>query len=65
MLDSVNAFARKVAPYAKAAVAVLGVAMVTAKALADGELTMDEVTEIAIAIGVASGVYAVPNKPAA
>lgn len=52
----------KLAPYAKAVVAVLGVLVLAAKAFTDGQLTTDELVQIATATCVALGVYQVPNK---
>lgn len=52
----------KVAPYAKAVVAVCGVVVLAAKAVADGVVTQDEVVAVVTAVGVAVGVYQVPNK---
>lgn len=53
---------QKLAPYAKTVVAVCGVLVLLAKAVADGELTYDEVVAIGTAISVSVGVYATPNK---
>jgi hypothetical protein len=50
------------APYAKTVVAVLGVALLAAKALLDGTVTSDEIQSVAIAAAAALGVYHVPNK---
>lgn len=48
---------------AKAVVAVVGVIIVVANGLVDdGRLTTDEIVAIGTAIGVALGVYRVPNK---
>lgn len=48
---------------AKAAIAVAGVVIVAAQGLVDdGSLTTDEIVAIAVAVGVAAGVYRVPNK---
>lgn len=52
----------KLAPYAKAVVAVAGVVLLIGKALVDGVLTGDEVQAVVIAAGVALGVYSAPNK---
>lgn len=52
----------KLAPYAKAVVAVAGVVVLFAKALLDGQLTSDEVVAVGTTIAVALGVYQVPNK---
>lgn len=50
---------------AKAVVAVLGVLVVVGNGLADdGHLSVDEIVAIATALGVALGVYTVPNRPA-
>lgn len=53
---------KKLAPYAKAVVAVCGIVVMAAKALADGHLTGDELLQIGTAVAVALGVYRVPNK---
>lgn len=53
---------QRLAPYAKAVVAVVGVVALVAKSLVDGVLTSDEIVSIGVAIGVAFGVYQVPNK---
>jgi len=53
---------QKLAPYAKAVVAILGVVILGAKALVDGQLTTDEVVVVGTALAVALGVYQVPNK---
>ncbi len=54
----------KLAPYAKAVVAVGGFVLVVAKAVADGVLTVDDLQAIGVAAGVAFGVWLVPNKKA-
>lgn len=48
--------------YRKGVVALAGVLVVLGGALTDGAVTADEVTDILIAIGVACGVFAVPNS---
>lgn len=53
---------QKLAPYAKAVVAIAGVVVLAAKALVDGVLTGDEIIGIGTAVAVALGVYQVPNK---
>ena len=57
-----NVNVSKLAPYAKAVVAVGGLVVLVAKALVDGVLTGDEMAAIGIAVAVALGVYKVPNK---
>lgn len=52
----------KLAPFAKAVVAVGGVILLAAKAVADGVLTQDEIVAVGTAVLVAAGVYKVPNK---
>jgi hypothetical protein len=52
----------KLAPYAKLVVAVGGVVIMLAKALVDGNFSTDEMMQVAIAAGVALGVYHIPNK---
>lgn len=48
--------------YRKAIVAAAGVGVVVCKALVDGQITPDEVLGVIVAVGVAVGVYQVPNK---
>ncbi len=52
----------KFTPYAKAIVAFGGVVLLLAKALSDGVLSQDDIAEVVGAIGVAYGVWRVPNK---
>jgi hypothetical protein len=52
----------KLAPYAKAVVAVCGFIVLAAKTVVDGHITVDEIVAVATAAGVAVGVYQVPNK---
>lgn len=53
----------RVKKVAKAIVAATGVVIVAAQGLLDdGSLTTDEIVAIAVAAGVALGVYQVPNK---
>jgi hypothetical protein len=54
----------KLAPYAKAVVALLGFLLLLAKCLSDGQLTSEEVQTLLVAGGVVVGVHQVPNKPA-
>lgn len=50
---------------AKAIVALAGVLVVVGNGLADdGSLSVDEIVSIGTAVGVALGVYQIPNKPA-
>lgn len=53
---------QKLAPYAKACVAVLGFLLLLAKALSDGTVSNDEVEQLLIAAGVVIGIHQVPNK---
>lgn len=55
---------QKLAPYAKTVVAVGGVVVLAAKAVADGTITTDEIIAVGTALAVAIGVYQVPNKAA-
>lgn len=52
----------KIAPYAKAVVAVCGFILMVAKACVDGNVSGDELTAILTSAGVAVGVYQVRNK---
>lgn len=52
----------KLAPYAKAVVAVCGFILIVAKALVDGTVTSDELYAIGTSAGVMLGVYQVRNK---
>ena len=54
----------KLAPYAKAIVAVLGALIVLATALSDGILSSNEVVVILTSFGAAFGVFQVPNTVA-
>lgn len=63
-LEAANVVASRLAPYAKAIVACAGVAVVLAQVVSDGQVSLDEAKELAVAVGVATGVYAVPNKTA-
>lgn len=51
----------KLAPYAKAVMAVLGALLVTATAVADGTITNDEMVILIASWGAVFGVYQVPN----
>lgn len=51
----------KLAPYAKAVVAFAGFVLLIAKAFVDGVISVDELQEIGIALGVALGVFQVKN----
>lgn len=52
----------KLAPYAKAVIAVCGVFVLAAQAVSDGQLTFDELVTVGTALAVALGVYQIPNK---
>lgn len=47
--------------YSKGLVALSGVLVVLGHALTDGQIEANEVPELLIAVGVAFGVYRVPN----
>lgn len=51
----------KLAPYAKAVVALLGFLLLLAKALSDGSLSADEVQQLTVAAAVVVGVHQVKN----
>ncbi len=55
---------KRLSPYAKSVVAVLGILILIANAVVDGVFTQDELIAILTAIGVAIGVYQVPNSGA-
>lgn len=50
--------------YAKLFVAVSGVLVVLGEALSDGAISGQETLSLVVALGVALGVYRVPNKVA-
>lgn len=52
----------KLAPYAKAVVAICGAIVVTATCLSDGNLSVDDCVLIGSAWLTAFGVHKVPNK---
>lgn len=52
----------KLAPVAKAVVAIAGALLVTAKVLTDGTLTMDDLQLIVAAWATAYAVWRVPNS---
>ena len=48
--------------YSKAFVAASGVLLVLANVLSDGAISADDGLQVLVALGVALGVYRVPNK---
>ncbi len=53
----------KIAPYAKAVVALLGFLLLLANCLSDGRLTSEEIQTLIVAAGVVVGVHQIPNAP--
>lgn len=52
----------KLAPYAKAVVALAGAVAVTAGCLVDGNLSVNDLTVIAAAWATVIGVHQIPNR---